>query len=218
MMQQTLTSEQPTPARFRLPPLQPVVLALVLALLAALTTGILWWNARPPAEGSAEVTFTRDMTAHHTQAVAMALNLRDRTEDELMRSFLLDMVLTQQGQIGIMQGWLDAWGRPFSGARPPMEGMGAMMGMAAPEQVDALRTLPPDQAEILFLQLMIRHHQGALIMADDLLQHSSRPEVVRLATSIRDAQQSEISYMQELLEQRGGTPPEPLAPMDHMQH
>ncbi len=216
MMQQTLTSDQPAPARFRLPPLQPIALAL--ALLAALTTGILWWSARPPAEESAEVTFTRDMSAHHLQAVAMALNLRDRTEDERMRSFLLDMVLTQQGQIGIMQGWLDAWGRPYSGARPPMEGMGEMMGMAAPDQVEALRTLPLDQAEIQFLQLMIRHHQGALIMADELLQSSSRPEVVRLARSIRDAQQSEIGYMQQMLKQRGGAPPEPLAPMDHMQH
>jgi uncharacterized protein (DUF305 family) len=195
-------------------------LGLVAALVAALGFAGLWWRERPPAEGSPEVTFSRDMIAHHTQAVAMALNLRDRTSDERLRTLLLDMALTQQGQIGIMQGWLDVWGRPLGSVAPPMDGMGEMMGMAKPEQVESLRTLPVDQAEVLFLQLMIRHHQGALLMAKDLLAKPARPEVVRLAGSIQSAQQSEIELMQGLLKQRGGAPPEPLAPMpmDHNSH
>ena len=196
------------------------VVGLVAAVVAALGFAALWWRASPPAEGSPEVTFSRDMIAHHSQAVAMALNLRDRTADEKLRTLLLDMALTQQGQIGIMQGWLDTWGRPFGDVNPPMGGMGEMMGMAKPEQVDSLRTLPADQAEVLFLQLMIRHHQGALLMAKDVLAKPVRPEVARLASSIQSAQQSEIDLMRELLKQRGGAPPEPLAPMpmEHTSH
>lgn len=199
------------------PWLRLALLGLVATLVATLGFAALWWRERPPAEGSADVTFSRDMIAHHTQAVAMALNLRDRSGDERLRTLLIDMVLTQQGQIGIMQGWLEAWGRPFSGANPPMDGMGEMMGMARPEQVESLRTLPVDQAEVLFLQLMIRHHQGALVMAKELLARPARPEVARLAQSVYNAQQSEIAVMEQLLEQRGGAPPEPLQPMQ-MQH
>lgn len=199
------------------PWLRLALLGLLAALVAALGFAALWWRERPPAENSAEVTFSRDMIAHHTQAVAMALNLRDRSSDERLRTLLIDMVLTQQGQIGIMHGWLEAWGRPFGGVNPPMGGMGEMMGMARPEQVESLRTLPVDQAEVLFLQLMIRHHQGALLMAKDLLARPARPEVARLAQSVYDAQQSEIALMQELLKQRGGALPEPLQPMQ-MQH
>ena len=85
---------------------------------------------RSPAEGSPEVTFARDMAAHHTQAVELAMILRDRSTDEELRRFALDILLTQQAQIGQMEGWLAVWGQPLSGPQPPMSGMGEMMGMA----------------------------------------------------------------------------------------
>lgn len=175
-------------------------------LLLALLSGALafWvWNTRPPAENASEVTFARDMAAHHGQAVEMALIIRDRSTNDELRQFALDMMLTQQAQIGQMQGWLAAWGRPLSGERAPMNGQGEMMGMATQQQVKDLRTLPVAQAEILFLQLMIRHHQGGVAMARDIEGRTDRPEVARLATAIVQGQQSEITYMEQLLKQRG---------------
>ncbi len=211
-----MVSEQRSPsARVTdgLPVAQLVSLSLGVVLVLALAA---WaWAQRPPAEGSADVLFSRDMVAHHQQAVQMATTLRERTDDPRLRTILLDMTLTQQGQIGQMQGWLGVWGRPLSTERPPMNGQGTMMGMATPEQLASLSSLPVDQAEVAFLQMMIRHHQGALMMADDALANARQPVVMRLAQAIKDGQSSEIRLMESMLTERGAPLPEPLPPMDH---
>lgn len=179
-------------------------LLVVLGVLAGIVGG---WQlgGRAPAEGSAPVTFARDMAAHHDQAVEMATLMRDRTTDEKLRAFTLDIMLTQTAQRGQMQGWLASWGLPLvNGA--PMQGMGEMMGMATQAQVNELKSLPVAQAETQFLQLMIRHHQAGVAMAQAALKQTRQPEVMRLADSIVQGQQSEIAYMQQLLALRGGAP------------
>jgi uncharacterized protein (DUF305 family) len=154
------------------------------------------------------------MTAHHEQAVEMALALYNRTEDEALRQLVLDILLTQQAQIGQMQGWLSVWRVPLHGLEPPMGDHAQMMGMASQADVNALEALPIEEAEISFLQLMIRHHQGGVIMAEEALAETDHPAVERLARSILTAQQSEIEYMADLLAQRGTEPLPPLPAMD----
>jgi uncharacterized protein (DUF305 family) len=168
-----------------------------------------------PNEGSPEVVFARDMIAHHEQAVEMALILRDRTPDSTLRDYALDIILTQQGQVGQMQGWLSSYGVPLVGVNPPMQGQGELMGMAKRAIVNTLRTMSVPQLEVRFLQLMITHHEGGVMMARDVLERTGRPEVRRLAQSVVDGQSSEIRFMEGLLKARGGTRPEPLPPMNH---
>lgn len=192
-------------------------LAIVAALLgvAVVVSSAALWLGRAPGEGSAEVGFVRNMIAHHEQAVEMALLIRDRTEDANLRALATDIILGQQSQIGRMSGWLEQWGRPYAGEKAPMGGMGQMMGMAAQEDVNALGTLPVAEAEVRFLQVMTTHHQGAVLMAEDLLAAPARPEVARLAQAVLRNQQAEIELMQELLALRGAEPPPPLQPMTH---
>lgn len=159
-----------------------------------------------PGPGSPEVTFARAMAVHHEQAVEMALIVRERSTDPTIRALALDITLTQQAQIDQMQGWLAAWNQPLAGTRAPMAGMESMMGMASQQEINALRSLPPSQAENSFLTLMIRHHQGGIMMAREVLAKTQRPEVVRLATAIVASQQSEMRSMQELLQQRKSEP------------
>ena len=59
------------------------------------------------------------------------------------------------------------------------------------------------EAEISFLELMIRHHEGGVVMAQAVLEETNHAAVERLATAILAAQQSEIEYMERLLAQRG---------------
>lgn len=201
-----------------------------LVALAALAVGaaVFLYQSIPrePGENSAEAGFLRDMSDHHLQAVEMAMILRDRTEDEPLFFLTTDIALTQQGQVGTMQGWLDLWDLSPTGEEPAMAWMdhpvteGRMPGMAAPEEIEQLRTLPVGQAEVLFLQLMIRHHQGGVAMADAVLDRGDQPEVTRLAESIVAAQQSEIDTMNQMLQQRGEPPITDPLPIDdgHAEH
>jgi uncharacterized protein (DUF305 family) len=188
--------------------------------LIAVGLGVLWWmslSERPPAEGTPSVNFARDMAAHHRQAVEMTLIVRDRTQDPALRQLLIDQILTQQAQIGYFEGWLTTWGLPLAGPQPPMTGMmrhegsemqmtPELMGMQPQSTVNKLGTLPVAEAEIQFLQMMIAHHKGGVLMSQSVLAENPRPEVARLAESIINGQTAEIDYMQTLLQVRGVTP------------
>lgn len=170
-----------------------------------------------PATDSAAAGFLRDMQVHHAQAVEMALLVRDRTDDETIRTIAYDMAVTQAGQSGQMYGLLDGWGLPQRSSLPAMawteqpavDGSGGhqmdadapagMPGMATQQQLAALRAATGDEAVRLFLELMIPHHEGGLEMAEAVLARTTVPQVVSLATGIERAQRSEIAVMQDLL-------------------
>ncbi len=182
---------------------------LVAAVVAAF---LLLWAFQPasPGDTSAEAGFARDMIMHHEQAVEMSFLIRDRTSDPVMKSIATDMILTQTNQMGQMMGWLDVWGLPLTGPDRPMtwmgHGGGPMPGMASREEIDQLESLEGTEAEILFLQLMIRHHLGGVPMAEAILAQSDNPVTDRLATSIINAQTIEVEIMTNLLADRGEEP------------
>lgn len=212
MTNEQLTLEQPAPGER--PALSTPLLITILVMAPLLALLGYWLGSRQgagPGETSADVGFARDMMIHHAQAVDMAVLVRDRTEDPEMRQLALDILLTQQAQIGQMQGWLTAWGYPIARVGPAMEWMGMpttglMPGMATAEQINQLRSLEDLEADELFLQLMIPHHRSGVEMGEAALAQASRPEVRALAQSIVDAQVSEIAYMETLLQQKGLEP------------
>jgi len=176
-----------------------------------------------PAEDSAEAGFARDMMVHHAQAVQMAEIVREKTESEEIRTMAADIALTQQAQIGQMQGWLAVWGLPATGREPAMTWMGhptegRMPGMASPEELNDLQRASPEEADILFLQLMIPHHEAAIPMSEAVLEETDRPEVERLAGAIAASQQGEIEMMKGLLNQRGVAVEEESAGSDEHSH
>jgi uncharacterized protein (DUF305 family) len=196
-----------------------IVVAAVLVIASAFVLGRVTAGSAPtPTSDSAAAGFLRDMQVHHAQAVEMALLVRDRTDDETIRTIAYDMAITQASQSGAMYGLLDAWSLPQRSPLPAMawteqpaldgseaghemdpEAPAGMPGMATPEQLAALRDAGGDEAVRLFLELMIPHHEGGLEMADAVLARTDVPQVVSLATGIRNAQQAEIVVMQDLL-------------------
>ncbi len=79
-----------------------------------------------------------------------------------------------------------------------------MPGMASAQDIERLSQLTGVEAERLFLQLMIAHHQGGVQMAEAAIARTTNPLVVALAKSITFAQTGEIDYMRGLLADRGG--------------
>ncbi|MDQ2651804.1 MAG: DUF305 domain-containing protein [Chloroflexota bacterium] len=196
------TDDQPVRQRSWLPLILGLAaLALAIMAVTAMESG------RPPGDTSLEAGFARDMMVHHDQAVTMAMLIRDRTEDPVLRSMATDMVLTQQNQIGQMFGWLNLWGLPATGTQPAMTWMGhpttgLMPGMATPRQIADLASLSGTEADIAFLHLMIPHHEAAIPMAQAALDNSDVPAVRDLARQILAAQEVEIANMQTMLDEK----------------
>lgn len=194
----------------------PLILIAVVMLLAGGLLGFWLGRAPVPAADSVEVGFARDMSVHHEQAVQMAALIYDRTEDEAIRSLAFDILTTQQGQIGIMSGWLDAWELPWTSFGPRMGWMGMPMdglmpGMATAEQMASLREATGSAADVIFLQLMIPHHRSGIDMAQYAADHARMEPVRLLATGMSTAQDLEIAYMEELLAAKDGEVPSPDA-------
>ena len=188
-----------------------LVVVLAAAFVAAFGLAVwLWLAGRPPGEGSAEAGFARDMMFHHAQAVEMAEIVRDRTDSDDVRILAADIALGQQAQIGIMQGWLGAWDLPVTGSEPAMAWMGhpttdgLMPGMATSNEIERLSELSPERADVLFLRLMIAHHEAAIPMAQAILERTDEPEVRELARAIEWAQRAEIGNMKAMLSQKVG--------------
>jgi len=227
---QSLSNQTELSTPYANEPAQPSSSGLQLALLLFMLTllivvGTAWWRAQPPLTSSVEAGFARDMATHHAQAVDLATLVRDRSENAEIRQLALDIMLTQQAQIGQMQGWLAVWGLPIASVVPAMTWMDMpsperMPGMATPQEINQLRTLHGVEADTLFLQLMIPHHQAGVAMAEGILARTQQSEVRALAQSIVYSQQSEIAYMQALLTRIGAptAPDEPLTDHENMQH
>lgn len=161
-----------------------------------------------PAEDSADVGFARDMSIHHLQAVEMATLLYDRTTNEELRFLAYDILTTQQGQVGTMSGWLDLWEYSKNSSIPRMAWMGMPMegrmpGMATREQIAQLEELEGEAADVLFMQLMIPHHESGVRMAQAAMLNAEQPAVRTLAFRMAEAQESEIEYMQSWLRDNG---------------
>ncbi len=179
-----------------------------------------------PTTNSAEAGFSRDMQVHHSQAIAMAMEIYRKTDDDELRVLSYDIATGQAGQRGEMYDWLVQWGLPQAGgptmawmaetdaghdhgvsANEPMSDAEAReaMGMASDDELDALAAADGVEADCLFLELMIRHHEGAIPMADAVIELGSEPRVLTVAGSIRAGQTAEIEAMQSMQQRLGCT-------------
>lgn len=220
-------AERPAPQEARwIRPVLAVVAVVGLLLLGA--AGGLLLSGVPgsgppavPATDSVDVGFSQDMTVHHQQAVTMAAWARDHTTDPVLHQLAADIEATQTAQIGRMQGWLELWGAPAlptgghmawmteasHGHTPaPAGGARTMPGMASDEELAALRAASGPQLDVLFLQLMLRHHEGGAGMLQYGAERASVPQVRNLAAQMLRSQASESDYLRRLLAERGGQP------------
>ena len=189
-------------------------LALVLVLagvIGGIALGRSTATTYGPAEGSVDVGFLQDMDVHHGQGVEMAVWARNNTANPEIRQLAFDIESTQTAQVGRMQGWLTLWGEPLT---PPsgqfMGWMGmptaTMPGMASPEDLARLRASTGPALDVVFLQLMLRHHQGGLPMMQAAADEASVPAVRALAQSMATSQTSEAAVMTQMLAERGAAP------------
>lgn len=88
---------------------------------------------------------------------------------------------------------------PSGSMMPGMSNMPGMEGMMSPADMDALKNAQGVEASKLYLTGMIKHHQGALTMANDEIKNGQSPDAIALAKSILESQQKEIDTMNQIL-------------------
>lgn len=178
-----------------------------------------------PGPNAADIGFARDMQVHHTQAIEMAMEIYRKTDDDDVRRMAYDIATSQAGQRGEMYDWLVQWGLPQAGdplmtwmADSPDHGghsttgeamtedeARAAMGMATDAELAALRDAGGADADCLYLALMIRHHEGAIPMAEAVVDLGSVPRVLAVAEGIVQGQTAEIDAMESAQARLGCT-------------
>lgn len=168
---------------------------------------------------AADTRFMRGMIHHHAQAVLMARWAPSHGAGADLQRLAERIVVAQEDEIALMQQWLKAKGEPVSQPTPgPMrmtmpDGtehdmlMPGMLTEAELEQLDAARGVEFDRR---FLTFMIRHHEGALDMVDELFgsQGAAQDEdTFRLASDVFADQTTEIRVMKEMLAVRQSPTP-----------
>ena len=141
------------------------------------------------------VMFAQMMIPHHEQAIEMADMALENTTNPTILELAAEIKAAQDPEIEQMRGWLETAGAPETGMEMHM---GHMSGMLSEEDLEALRNARDAEFDQLFLEGMIEHHEGAIDMAEDILDNDNE-EVSALATAIIDAQTREIELMESLL-------------------
>ncbi|MDH3428158.1 MAG: DUF305 domain-containing protein [Gemmatimonadota bacterium] len=147
---------------------------------------------------AADADFMRNMIGHHMQAIEMAALVPDRSTNETVGLLARRIDESQVFEIGLMRRWLEARNEHTGG---PHDTSG-MAGMASRAQMSALAEADGEAFDRLFLELMIRHHEGALVMLEALQAAEGgglELELYTLTSHIDADQRAEISRMRRML-------------------
>ncbi|PLK25395.1 DUF305 domain-containing protein [Porphyrobacter sp. TH134] len=154
---------------------------------------------------ASDVAFMQHMIVHHTQALEMAVLVKERTNTKELVDIAGRIESSQADEIAFMKGWLAERGEPAED--PKMAGHGAhmhhmMAGMASPDQMAALAAAKGVEFDRQFLTLMIAHHEGAVEMVEKLLDEdgtAADPVLYQFVGDIDSEQTGEIERMDKLL-------------------
>jgi len=154
-----------------------------------------------PKDEAFDLRFIDGMILHHEGAIAMAEEALAKSSREEIRKLAQAILAAQQTEIAQMQQWRQDW-YPDAGPEPMMyyAEMGHMMAMdeamKLAMRMDVDLGDADEQFDRRFLEAMIPHHEGALVMAEQVLERSDRAEMQALARTILTTQQQEIEQMQ----------------------
>lgn len=169
-------------------------------------------DRRAPAN-PADVRFTQGMIAHHAQALVMTELVPPRTTRPDIRLLAERIEVSQRDEIAFMQQWLHSRGVATPGlghadhhGHGDATGHAGMPGMLTAEELRRLVAARGPEFERLFLELMIRHHEGALVMVAELFGSpggGQNSDIYRFASDVDADQRMEIDRMRALLRASG---------------
>jgi uncharacterized protein (DUF305 family) len=152
-----------------------------------------------------DITFAQGMIPHHQQAIDMAEMAAEKASSAEVKDLASRIQAAQDPEIQQLTDMLEKWGAP---TEPTMTGESDMPGMdhgdmsgegmMTDEEMQQLEGATGAEFDRMWVQMMIKHHQGAVDMAKTELEQGSNAEAKDLAQKIIDAQEAEIKEMQGL--------------------
>lgn len=162
------------------------------------------------APNTADIQFVRMMIPHHYQALVMTRLVPERSSDEDVRALAERINVGQSVEIDAMQGWQGRHGLPVTDPEESYERLLEQparleeMGMATPAELTELREARGNEFDVLFLRLMIEHHEGAIAMAEDVIVHGRDVSLRQMAINMMSTQSNQIQTMRQILERKTG--------------
>lgn len=143
--------------------------------------------------GMNEIMFAQMMIPHHEQAISMSETALKKSRNQAILKLSNQIKSLQGTEKSQLAYWLKATDSSMT-----MDHDMQMSGMLTTKELASLKRLTGIQFDRAFLQLMIKHHQGAIEMLD-LISDSKNMEAKALAKAINSAQSKEITSMKLLL-------------------
>jgi len=164
-----------------------VLLVLISALLLS---GCATSSPSNSEYSSDDIAFAEQMIPHHEQAIEMSeIALLNTTNPDVLQ-LAQKIKDAQSPEIELMKSW--------TGVKASTHAGHMMDGMLSQSELSELRQAKGKEFDRLFLQGMIKHHQGAIEMAQEVAT-SKNKDVANLSAVIIAAQKLEIDTMNELL-------------------
>jgi uncharacterized protein (DUF305 family) len=166
-------------------------------------------EARPRAN-EGDVRFMQDMIGHHAQALAMTELVPGRAARADLHLMAERIEVSQRDEIALMRRWLRAHGADTAAVDGHAHHAHGP-GMLSPEEMARLAGAAGSEFDRLFLELMIRHHEGAVQMVRDLFATPGAgqdSDVYQIAAEVEADQLAEIARMRRMLQD----PPPGAAP------
>ena len=153
----------------------------------------------------ADVRFMQRMIGHHAQALEMTALVPSRTDNESVRKLALRIEVSQADEIRMMEEWLTDRGAPLPDRHAHhAPGAALMPGMLTADEMHRLSAAKGRAFDRLFLELMIKHHEGALVMVAELFETpgaAQESEISAFASEVEADQRIEIQRMAAMLKE-----------------
>ena len=145
------------------------------------------------------------MIGHHMQALEMTALAATRTGNDGLRMLAKRIEISQADEIEMMRDWLKALGEPVPDPHAHhAPGAVLMPGMLTAGDMKRLADANGAEFDRLFLDFMIKHHEGALIMVDELFSSAGagqQSDIFAFASDVEADQQMEIERMSAMLKE-----------------
>jgi uncharacterized protein (DUF305 family) len=142
---------------------------------------------------AADVTFARDMVAHHHQAIDLANLVFGRSTNQAVIGMANNISAQQLPEVAALTALLVQWNEDGGSSDQ------GMPGMVDPATMSKLETLTGAPFDKLWLQSMISHHEGAITMSKAEIADGQNSDMIAMAKNIIAVQQAEIDQMKQIL-------------------